>query len=124
MLPVDPSLIDRIHRIAMDYGGEYERSLRDAVRDEGCLPAICEYDLYGDPVERAAYYLHRIATRHPYVEGNKRTAYLTALLIIWEGTGGLLKEDQKENDGFVRRVAGGDVPMEDVAAWLRSRIIR
>ena len=98
--------------------------MRDAIRDEGCIPAICNGDFYDDPIERAAYYLHRIATRHPYVEGNKRTAYLTASLIIKEGTGLLLSEDVATNNEFVRRVANGDVSVEEIQEWLTGHIIR
>lgn len=124
MLRIDPPLIDRIHRIAIEHGKDSERSLRDAIRDEGCIPAICSGDFYENPVEKAAYYLHRISTRHPYVEGNKRTAYLTALLIVNEELGAKLIEDQVGNDQFIRKVASGEVPLEEVAEWLEGRIIR
>lgn len=124
VLEIDPSLIDRIHRIAIEHGKESELSLRDAIRDEGCIPAICNGDFFEDPVERAAYYLHRISTRHPYVEGNKRTAYLTALLIVHKELGARLIEDQAENDQFIRKIASGEVPQDDVIEWLKGRIVR
>lgn len=34
-----------------------------------------------DPVELATHFLHRIATDHPLVDGNKRTALLCAVLV-------------------------------------------
>ena len=124
MLYIDTSFIDKIHQIAIEHGDESEQSLRDAIRDDGCVPAICEGDFFEDPIERAAYYMHRIATRHPYVEGNKRTAFLTAQVIIKQSTGCLIIEDAKVNNAFVRKVANDEVPLEEVCEWLRCHITR
>lgn len=124
MFDIEPSFIDKIHQIAIEYGGESEQSLRDAIRDKGCIPAICEGDFFEDPIERAAYYMHRIATRHPYVEGNKRTAFLIAQVIIKESTGYFIIEDVKVNNAFVRKVANDEIPLEDVCEWLRCHITR
>ena len=83
MLKITPELIIRLHREAIDRGNDEEQSLRDAIRDWGCIPTICYGDdFFDDSFKRASYYLHRIATRHPFMEGNKRTAFMTAAFII------------------------------------------
>lgn len=123
MLEVSPELIIRIHREAIIYGNEDEQSLEDAIRDEGCLPAICFGDHSDDPFVRAAYYLQRISTRHPFVEGNKRTAFLTAAFILLKDGNCTIVEDKKENNEFVRSVAAGNTCEEEVEGWLREHVI-
>ena len=123
MLEVSPELIIKIHHEVIVYGGSDEQSLRDAIRDEGCLPAICFGDPSGDPFVRAAYYLHRISTRHPFVEGNKRTAFLTAAYILLKDGGCRIVEDVRENNGFVRSVAAGNTCEEEIEGWLHSHVI-
>ncbi|MCL1905312.1 MAG: Fic family protein, partial [Methanomassiliicoccaceae archaeon] len=68
-----------MHRYAIDEGPEDEASLRDSVRDEAALYFIAEgANNIEDHFERAAFLMHRIATRHPFYEGNKRTALSAA----------------------------------------------
>lgn len=124
MLEVSPELIIKIHRDAINQGINDEKSLMDAIRDEGCLPAICFGDPLNTPFGRATYYLHRISTRHPFVEGNKRTAFLTAVLILLEDGNCMITNDVNENNEFVRSVAAGNISEEDVERWLREHITR
>lgn len=124
MLEVSPELIIKIHRDAINQGINDEKSLMDAIRDEGCLPAICFGDPLNNPFGRATYYLHRISTRHPFVEGNKRTAFLTAVLILLEDGNCMITNDVNENNEFVRSVAAGNISEEDVERWLREHITR
>lgn len=125
MLEITPDLIKRIHRDAIDGGRDEEQSLRDAIRDEGCIPMICYGDsFYSDPYEKAAYYLHRIATRHPFMEGNKRTAFLVAAIIIYTDTEFMIENDTVENDRFVRSVASGEVEDEEIIVkWFKEHLI-
>ncbi len=123
MLAITPELIKKIHRDAIDAGSDEEQSLRDTIRDEGCLPSICYYDEHSDPFERAAYYLHRIATRHPFVEGNKRTAFLTASMIIYVDTDFMIEDNKDENDKFVRQIASGLLEENDIVKWFGDHII-
>lgn len=124
MLAITPELIKKIHRDAIEAGSAEEQSLRDTIRDEGCLPSICYYDNHSDPFERAAYFLHRIATRHPFVEGNKRTAFLTASLIIYTDTDYMIEENRDENNNFVRQIASGALEENDIMKWFENHIIR
>lgn len=124
VLKVDSDLINLIHGVAIEAGDVSEIPLKDAIRDEGCIPAICAGDYYTEPVYRAAYYLQRIAVRHPYVEGNKRTAFLTAAYIIHKETGKFLKENVRENNEYVRKVANDEYSVDDVYKWLNDIIIR
>ncbi|WP_406366992.1 type II toxin-antitoxin system death-on-curing family toxin [Streptomyces sp. NBC_01546] len=64
--------------------------------------------VYEDPYEQAAALLHGLATNHPLVDGNKRTAWLAAatfLAVNGVDTGGV---DQDLAYGLVIDVASGD----------------
>lgn len=115
----------RIHQVVMYSGKEEEQPLRDAVRDEGCIPSICYGDRYPDPFHRAAYYLQRISTRHPFIEGNKRTAFLVACAIIHHDTEFMIEDNMEENDEFVRAVASEIIKDEkEIVKWFKNHVIR
>jgi len=124
VLKITSELIMRIHREAIDGGKEEEQSLRDAIRDEGCIQSICYGDDFEDPFKRASYFLHRIATRHPFFEGNKRTAFMVAAIIIYFDTEYIIENDNDENDRFVRDVASDLVEEEEIKKWLKDHVIR
>ncbi len=55
-----------------------ERSLRDKASLE---KIIFDSARFGDKLELASHFLYEIATKHPFWDGNKRTALLTALVV-------------------------------------------
>jgi death on curing protein len=123
---ITPDLIREIHRSAIDGGGkDEEQSLKDTVRDEGCIPMICYGGKFlSNPYEKAAYYLHRIATRHPFMEGNKRTAFMVAAITIYTDTEFMIENDATENNRFVRLIASGEVEEEEIVKWFDKHLIR
>ena len=69
--------------------------------------------------EQAARVLWRIANWHPFVEGNKRTAWILFQYILGDRlveSGG--KED--EFNGFIRRMSAGMHSEEDIIAFIES----
>lgn len=74
-----------------------------------------------DPFERAAFMLHGIATGHPFVQGNKRIAFLLAALILKRTPERyIIASSDAENNAFVRDVAGGKKTRKDVLNWLHA----
>ncbi|MCL2031926.1 MAG: Fic family protein [Methanomassiliicoccaceae archaeon] len=111
-----------IHRKVIDKGSAEEQSLRDNVRDEGTLHHIAASSWnISDPVARAAFLLHRVATQHPFMEGNKRTAW-TAAMSILRAEGYYIEENSRGIDVFVRRVASGDIEEQDIVKWFKERM--
>lgn len=55
-----------------------ESSLRDKASLE---KIIFDSARFGDKLELASHFLYEIATKHPFWDGNKRTALLTALVV-------------------------------------------
>ncbi|MFD7630437.1 type II toxin-antitoxin system death-on-curing family toxin [Streptomyces sp. NPDC059851] len=76
---------------------------------------------YSDPYEQAAALLHGIATNHPLVDGNKRTAWLAAATFLALNGVDLADVDQDAAYELVVDVAsggGGEVPV--IASRLRE----
>lgn len=63
---------------------------------------------YTDPYEQAAALLHGIATNHPLVDGNKRTAWLAAATFLAVNGIDLGGVDQDAAYDLVIDVAAGD----------------
>ncbi len=111
-----------IHREQIDlYGG------RGGVRDLGLLQSalaapqagtISGY-LHGDLSDMASAYVYHIVRNHPFVDGNKRTGALAAVVFLaLNGTG--LDAPLGDFEKLVRGVAAGTVPRARVAEFLRE----
>ncbi len=109
----------------------HARSLRDhggaaGVRDEGLLESAIDRPknlaAYGEPdiFELAASLLFGMAKNHPFVDGNKRTAFLSAYVFLgvngWE-----LNSDESEAAAIVFDLAGGQVSEEELCLWIREK---
>ncbi len=73
------------------------------------LPRLAADDAFG------------IASNHPFQDGNKRTAFLAAVIFL--GLNGL--DFIAPEDEVVARMislASGDIGEEDIADWIRSRV--
>ena len=71
---IHAEIIDTFRELAQRNGDD-ETGIVYEVRDPGTLAFIVlAINLASTPVEQAAVALHRIASQHPYFDGNKRTA--------------------------------------------------
>ncbi|WP_374774215.1 type II toxin-antitoxin system death-on-curing family toxin [Streptomyces sp. NBC_01310] len=76
---------------------------------------------YQDPYEQAAALLHGIATNHPLVDGNKRTAWLAAATFLAVNGVDLAEADQDVAYALVIDVAAGrEGEIARIAGRLRS----
>ncbi|MEU6356019.1 type II toxin-antitoxin system death-on-curing family toxin [Streptomyces sp. NPDC047072] len=77
-------------------------------------------EAYGDLYEQAAALLHALATNHPLVDGNKRTAWLAAVTFLGVNGVDLGGCDQESAYELVIDVAAGSVrDIEVIAGRLR-----
>ena len=123
MAPIFLSLAEvvEIHRDQIErYGG------RPGIRDSGLLQSAVavaqammggEY-LHSDLFEIAAAYLFHIVKNHPFVDGNKRTGALAALVFL-ELNRAEVTPTQDELVDIVLSVAQGEMQKGDVAVSLR-----
>lgn len=79
---------------------------------------------YGEPdaAALAAAYAFGLARNHPFADGNKRTAAVTSLLFLaLNGREFVITEP--ELVVMVLALAAGELEEDEVAAWLRDRIV-
>tara|TARA_R110001606_G_scaffold393433_1_gene563339 strand:+ start:357 stop:740 length:384 start_codon:yes stop_codon:yes gene_type:complete len=94
-------------------------------RDPALLEAACARPLnqagYGDPdaYALAAAYAFGIAKAHAFVDGNKRTAFVTAFTFL-RLNGIEIRPDPKAGVRMMEDLASNHVSEEEFATWLRS----
>ncbi len=113
-----------LHRDTIDVDGGCH-----GVRDHGLLDAAVamprqQFDgayLHKDIAAMAAAYLFHIAQNHPFVDGNKRAAVMSALAFL-SANGVELTMVPSDLETITLKVAAGDMAKEKVTRWLRSQI--
>ena len=101
----------------------------DGVRDIGLLDSalarpknVEAYEPDADLARLAAAYGFGIAKNHPFIDGNKRTA-LVATLSFLEINGAELIAETKDLYLAFLSLADGTLTEDELAAWLRERIV-
>lgn len=99
------------------------------VRDRGALEAAIARpqatfggdDLYPDSAAKAAALLHSLVANHPFVDGNKRTAAMSAeLFLLFNGLE--LRSGDDDLEAVVMAAARGELGAEELAIWFRQRL--
>jgi death-on-curing protein len=111
-----------IHSILIDrFGGS------KGVRDKDLLNSALSRpyqtfdgkELYPQVIDKAAAILESIVKNHPFSDGNKRTGYVLARLIIMDGDLDIYAtQDQKYQ--LVILVSKGEVNFEYIKDWLKK----
>ncbi len=114
------SIVKTTHNIMIaKYGGT------SGIRDEGLLESALARPInshaYGqtDLCALAAGYAYGIARNHPYIDGNKRTAFLTACLFL-KINGLELTADEAITTTAVLDLAAGKISEEGFSTWLHA----
>ncbi|MGH8803902.1 MAG: type II toxin-antitoxin system death-on-curing family toxin [Polaromonas sp.] len=100
----------------------------EGLRDEGLLDSALARPLnlvaYGEPdaAALAASYAMGVAKNHPFVDGNKRAAFLTVGMFLYLN-GYRLSATQAEATVTVLALAAGEITEEQFAAWLRAKVV-
>jgi death-on-curing protein len=95
------------------------------IRDSGLLASALARPLnlatYGNPdgAALAAAYGYGLARNHPFIDGNKRTAFVCAELFL-ALNGSSLSADDANCVATMLALAAGDLAEADFAAWLRT----
>ena len=76
-------------------------------------------DHFPTPFDKAAAIADSIIRRHPFVDGNKRTAMYAATYLL-ETFGYELKAEQKKLEDFAVSVAKGAFEFENIALWFEQ----
>jgi len=79
-------------------------------------------DLYPAAVDKAAAIFESIISNHPFVDGNKRTAYVLMRLLLKHEMQDI-EATEEEKFSFVIKSAKGDMSIEDVKTWIKSKLV-
>lgn len=121
---IRPDALLAIHgRQLAEHGGA------EGVRDEGLLESalhrpqqIWTYDSNADLANLAAAYASGLVRNHPFVDGNKRTAYVACRLFLrLNGLDFQASRDEKY-ETFIALVERR-ISEDEFAAWLRTRLV-
>jgi death on curing protein len=117
-----------VSRRALEY--LHDESLKEhggaeGLRDSGLLDSalaraqnLFAYEGQTDPCRLAAAYAFGIAKNHPFVDGNKRAAFIAAGLFL-RMNGKRLKADKAEAVLVMLDLASGGIGEQEFAEWLR-----
>jgi len=111
-------------RLILDYGG------LDGLRDEGLLESALaqpEATMFGSELhqnifEMAAAYGYHLCQNHPFIDGNKRIAFVVMDTFLrfngWE-----MVADEEAIYVLMLALASGEVDKPQLAEWLRGNCI-
>ena len=122
---VEPRWVDRRVILAVHDRQLAEHGGPAGVRDAGALDSALARPVnrwaYGedDTCVLAAAYAFGIARNHPFVDGNKRTAWVAARLFL-HLNGHDLAFDPHDAVRTVQALAAGELGEEELAGWLRD----
>ena len=119
---LDAAVVDAVHDEQLaEHGGA--RGVRDRGLFESAMARPRQLAAYGDPdaASLAAAYGYGLARNHPFVDGNKRTAFVAVELLL--AINGLeLQADDPDCVMTMLSLAGGTLSEADFADWIRQHI--
>jgi death-on-curing protein len=87
----------------------------------GCYQSFGDIDLYPGIVEKAARMAYAIGKNHPFVDGNKRVA-VTTMLVMLRINGIIPVFTQQELIDLGLGIADGSVEYDEIVAWIDSHL--
>jgi len=121
---LEASVVGAIHEAQLtEHGGPV------GIRDAGLLTSalarpinLAAYDAQADAAALAAAYAFGIVRNHPFIDGNKRTAFVCSeLFLVLNGL--CLTASDSDCVGAMLALAAGDIGETEFAAWLRPHIL-
>ncbi len=116
---VDSAVVRAVHEEQLsEHGGA--AGLRDIGLLESALARPMQLAAYGEPdaPALAAAYGYGLAKNHPFIDGNKRTAFVTVELFLALNGWALVANDA-DCVMTMLAVAAGELDEADFAAWIR-----
>lgn len=115
--------LEIIHLQIIDASGGSEGT-RDTGRLESTIAAMRQeifgQELYATIFEKAAVLLRGIIADHPFVDGNKRTGMMTALIFLNLNGYDTSLLKNKHLEDFAVKVAVEHLDIPIIAAWLKA----
>jgi len=87
----------------------------------GCYQSFDDVELYPTVIEKAARMAYAVCKNHPFVDGNKRVA-VTSMLVILRLNKIALSYTQSELIALGLGVADGSIEYEEIVAWVNEHL--
>ena len=121
---IDVKTAENIHNILIDrFGGS--KGIRDLAGLEAGLarPYVTfdQKDLYPEPVDKAAAIFESIIINHPFIDGNKRIAYVLMRLTLMNA-GFDISASQDEKYAMTISSSKGEMNCDEIKNWISSKI--
>lgn len=120
---IEPNVVLAMHdRLLAEHGGP--SGLRDRGLLESALARPRHLWAYEQPdnATLAAAYIAGIVRNHPFVDGNKRTGFMTGYVFLARNDLQLIASEF-EATRYVFALAGGEMQEEPLADWLRQNVV-
>jgi death-on-curing protein len=112
--------VEKIHDILIEKFGGLK-----GIRDQGALDSAINrpyqtfdgQDLYPESIDKAAAIFESIISNHPFIDGNKRTAYVLMRLVLLNNEIDI-HVDQEEKFNFVIKAAEGKLNYNQIRTWI------
>jgi len=119
---IDLNEVEKIHDILIEnFGGA--KGIRDNLESAINRPyqTFDGQELYPSPIDKAAAIFESIISNHPFIDGNKRTAYVLMRLVLKESKMDIdLGQDQKFD--FVIKAAKGEFTFDQIRTWIKINL--
>lgn len=79
--------------------------------------------MYPSPIEEAAALFESIIINHPFIDGNKRTAYVLMKFLLFKNDI-LIDADQDEKYKMAIDASKGEIRFDEIVSWLQSKTIK
>jgi death-on-curing protein len=126
----EPVWLDKLAILFVQAEVLAEHGGAEGLRDEGLLESalarprnLFAYEGIEDLAKLAASYVLGIVRNHPFVDGNKRAAFVAAALFL--ALNGLrLGADQADAFRQIYGVASNELSEDELASWLRQNAVK
>jgi death-on-curing protein len=113
---------ERIHDVLIEQFGGVK-----GIRDKGLLESalLRPYqtfdgkELYPTPVDKAAALFESLVTNHPFLDGNKRIAYVLMRITLRQSNVDIEGSGEMKYD-FVIQAASGQLNFENIRSWIAA----
>jgi death on curing protein len=116
--------VEQIHRVLISkFGGS--QGIRDRHALESALARPFQtfdgVDLYPDVISKGASLLESLLVNHPFVDGNKRTAYVVLRMYLLSN-GQDIHDSEDNKYELIINVASGVTKFDKIVEWLRRTV--
>lgn len=121
---LDASILLAVHdEQLVEHGGI--SGIRDNGMFESALAKSQNLAAYGEPdfADLAAAYGFGLAKNHPFLDGNKRTAFVAVELFL-RLNGYVLEADDASCVLTMLALAAGEIDEQNFAAWIRKNVVQ